>query len=376
MNDGILWVNHEYINPLFVSGYTGKKKKTLEQVEKEAYSVGGSIVRVRKDGDSWAIVYNDPINKRITGKTMMDIAWPEPIMGRDRVMGTLANCSGGITPWGNFLTCEENYDDYYGEVVYKNNERKIKESYYGWEKHIDNPPEHYGWVVEVNPLTGDCKKLIALGRMAHESSTVFETKDGKLVVYTGDDKMDECLYKFISDTPGSLDTGKLYVANFDDKRWESLDITDHKILQDNFKDQTELLIRCREAARLVGGTLLDRPEDIDINPLTGDVFVSLTNNYEKGNFFGSIIKIKEDSVDKTSLTFTHDTFLTGGKDTGFACPDNMAFDANGNLWFTSDISGRLINKIPYASFKNNGLYLVPASGEDDRQSYSGCFGSD
>ncbi|MBT8196330.1 MAG: DUF839 domain-containing protein, partial [Bacteroidia bacterium] len=366
-DDGILFVNHESPKPLFVSEYDGKSDKTKEQVEKEMYSVGASVIRVKKENGKWAIVNNDPINKRISAKTMIDIAWPEPIMGSTKMMGTLGNCSGGVTPWGNFLTCEENYDNYYGETTYEDGERKLHESHYGWEKYVDNPPEHYGWVVEVNPHTGDCKKLIGLGRMAHECSTVFEAADKRLVVYTGDDSMDECLYKFISDEPGSLDKGKLYVANLEDGKWESMQIEEQKILQDNFKSQTEVLIRTREAARLVGGTLLDRPEDIDIDPLTGDVYMTLTNNIPKGNMHGSIIKILEDNRDKTSLTFKHETFLAGGKENGFSCPDNMAFDANGNFWFTSDISGSVINKGPYIPFGNNGLYLVPVSGPDKGQ---------
>jgi secreted PhoX family phosphatase len=118
---------------------------------------------------------------------------------------------------------------------------------------------------------------------------------------------------------------------------------------------------------MVGGTLLDRPEDIDIDPLTGDVYVTLTNNLPKGNVHGSIMKILEDSKDKTSLTFNYDTFLDGGNETGFSCPDNMAFDANGNFWFTSDISGSLINRGPYVPFGNNGLFFVPVTGPDKGQ---------
>ena len=54
--------------------------------------------------------------------------------------------------------------------------------------------------------------------------------------------------------------------------------------------------------------------------------------------------------------------MAGGEQTGFSCPDNMAFDPAGNLWFTSDISGSAIGKTPYEAFKNNGLYVVPRFG--------------
>ena len=279
-------------------------------------------------------------------------------------MGTFANCSGGVTPWGSILTCEENYDSFYGETVHENGKSKrvYNSYYYGWDKHYDNPPEHYGWVVEVNPLTGQARKLIALGRCAHECATMHQTSDGRLVVYTGDDCNDECLYKFIGSKPGSLEEGTLYVANTETGTWISLDYASQPVLQKHFSNQTEVLIRLREAAKLVGGTPLNRPEDIEIDPLTGHVLISLTNNKPKGDYLGSILKIVEDNQDKTSLTFKSDVFLAGGEGNWFACPDNMAFDPKGNLWITSDISGSAVGKGPYEKFGNNGLFLVPAHG--------------
>lgn len=358
-NEGILWVNHEYTDPLFVSGYQKGQEKSKEQVEKEMYSVGGSLMRVRKEKGKWKVIANDPLNRRITAQTMIPFEWDEPIRGATAGMGTLANCSGGVTPWGTILTCEENYDSFYGERNYEDDSRIA--SHYGWEKYYDNPPEHYGWVVEVNPKTGAAKKLIALGRCAHECATVAELADGRLVVYTGDDANDECLYKFIGSQPGSLKEGTLYVANLEQGKWIPLDWNSQAKLQKQFENQTEVLIRLREAAKLMGGTPLARPEDIEIDPLSGAVFVALTNNKPKGNYYGEILKLEE--KDKGSTQLQSDTFLAGGKETGFACPDNLAFDRKGNLWFTSDISGSAIGKAPYESFKNNGLYLVPTAGE-------------
>lgn len=367
--DGMLWVNHEYLDSLFVSGFTGKdlSKKTKEQVDKEMYAVGGSLVRIKKnDQGQWKPVINDPMNRRLTAQTAIPFDWEEPILGANTAIGTFANCSGGVTPWGTILTCEENYDMFYGETDYTGDQpKRIFSSYdYGWSKHYDYPPEHYGWVVEVNPQTGAAKKLVALGRCAHECATVHQTKDGRLVVYSGDDSNDECLYKFISNEPENLRDGKLYVANTEKGEWISLVYDEQPILQEKFKNQTEVLIRLREAAKLVGGTPLNRPEDIEIDPLTGDVLIALTNNKPKGDYLGQILKIEEADVDnKTSLSFKASTFLAGGEETGFACPDNMAFDTKGNLWFTSDISGSAINKAPYEAFGNNGLFLVPSWGE-------------
>ncbi len=369
-DDGLLWVNHEYMSPMFVSGFIhdGSTKKTKEQVEKEQYSVGGSVVRIKKDSaGKWRVVLNDPHNRRYHGQTKIPFAWDEPIAGANHAIGTFANCSGGVTPWGTILTAEENYQYYYGETDYNDPEWKTRRPEtlaYGWEKFFDYPPEHYGWIVEVDLKTGHARKLVALGRCAHECATIFEAPDGRLVVYTGDDDNDQCLYKFISSKPGSLTEGTLYVANIETGKWISLDIEEQPILKENFKSQTEVLIRLREAADLVGGSKLARPEDIDIDPISKDVFVSLTNNVPKENYYGEILKIVEKSPDKTSLEFEAITFLAGGEETGFACPDNMAFDQQGNLWFTSDISGSKMNKDPYSLYKNNGLFVVPVFGRD------------
>ncbi len=189
-----------------------------------------------------------------------------------------------------------------------------------------------------------------------------ELADGRIVVYTGDDANNECLYKFIASKPSSLSEGTLYVANIEAGRWESLDYASQPILQKHFKSQTEVLIRLRESSKLVGGTPLDRPEDIDIDPHTGAILVSLTNNKAKDNYHGSILKLEEAEGQYDGLSFTPSTFLAGGEETGFSCPDNLAFDPAGNLWFTSDMSGSAMNKAPYIAFKNNGLFVVPRRG--------------
>ena len=368
VNEGLLWVNHEYINPLFVSNYEGKGKRSEEQIRKELYEVGGSLFRVRKDDNgAWKLVQDDASNMRLHGGTEIPFHWDHPIMNSSSAIGTLANCSGGFTPWGTILTCEENYDMFYGERNEKNGKIELSRYDVGWHEYYDYPPEHYGWVVELDPRTQKAQKLVALGRCAHECATVAPLKDGRVVVYTADDKNDECLYKFISSKPGSLKEGTLYVANMKKGRWESLDYESQKELKKNFKDQTDVLIRLRKAARCVNGSLLDRPEDIEIDPISGHVLVTLTNNVPKGNYFGSILKIIEKDNNPESLSFEHSTFLAGGEETGFACPDNMAFDKAGNLWFASDISGSKMNKKPYETFKNNGLFVVPGKGEQAGQ---------
>jgi secreted PhoX family phosphatase len=371
--DGLLWVNHEYVNPLFVSDFNPNKHavpskhRTIEQIDKEMYNVGGSIVRIREENGIWKIVKNDPYNRRITAQTPMKLNWDTPIKGKTTVIGTHSNCSGGITPWKTFLTCEENYDNFFGETEYdQNNIASHRPSTEGWENFYKYPPEHYGWVVEVNPTDGTAQKHIALGRFAHECCTVYELADRRVVAYSGDDKNNEHLYKFISSKPSSLKEGTLYVADTIQGKWMALDWENQPILQSKFKDQTEVLIRAREASKLLGATSLNRPEDIEIDPITGNIFVSLTNNKSKNDFHGSILKIEETNGAFDALTFKASTYIAGGEKNGFSCPDNLAFDLSGNLWITSDISGSDMNREgnPYLPFKNNSLFVIPRYGED------------
>jgi secreted PhoX family phosphatase len=355
-NRGILWVNHEYVSPLF----TGGLKRDKNGIDQEMKEVGGSLVEIKKINNEWLPDLNSPYNRRLDANTQIPFAWPQEIQGSKYALGTMGNCAGGYTPWGTILTCEENYDMFWGEKLRNGT---TKNSWLGWEKYYPRPPQHYGWVVEVEPLTGKSKKLISLGRCAHECAAVTKSQSGHIVAYTGDDCNDEHLYKFISDSKDSLEKGKLYVANLEKGEWISLSIEDQPILKSKFKDQTEILIYVREAAKLVGATPLARPEDIEFDPLTGNVLVALTNNKPRGNYYGSILKIMENQNDHGSLKFKHEVFLPGGKEHGFASPDNMVFDPKGNLWFTTDMAGKEINQGEYAGFGNNSLFVFLRTGK-------------
>jgi secreted PhoX family phosphatase len=372
-SDGLLWVNHESVDPQFASGFTYRayadpaRHRTKDQVDIEMYNVGGSMVRVRQINGKWEVVMNDKHNRRITAKTPIKLNWDTPIEGKTTVIGTHSNCSGGLTPWKTILTCEENYDDFYGETEYDAEGRAYhRPSDYGWEKYYNYPPEHYGWVVEVDPRDGSAQKHVALGRFAHECCTLYELEDKRVVAYTGDDGNDEHLYKFVSSKPGSLKEGTLYVADVENGKWLAMDWESQPVLRAAFKDQTEVLVRARKAAKLLGATELNRPEDIEIDPVTGHVLVSLTNNKPKGDYHGSLLKIIETDGAFDALTFKAETYLAGGEENGFSCPDNLAFDMAGNLWMTTDISGSAMNMEdgPYVPFMNNGLFVVPRYGED------------
>lgn len=364
--DGVLWVNHEFTNPLFVSGWNKGLPRTQAQITAEQDSVGGSLVRVRKaKTGAWEVVKNDPLNRRITARTSIPLVAPREIQGSKTAIGTLGNCAGGVTPWKTVLTCEENYQLFYGESEYsgaKGKDRKVTPSRLGWEKFSPNPPEHYGWVVEVNPLTGEAKKLTAMGRYHREGATCVTAADGRCVAYSGDDDEDRCIYKFVADRPGTLEAGTLFVANAEKGAWIPLVFEKHEVLKKNFKDQLDVLIRCREAAALVGGSRFDRPEDIEVDPVTGAVYVALTNNKPAGRPYGSILKIEEKGNDRLSTEFKASVFITGGLENGVACPDNLAFDPAGNLWITTDMSGHAIANGDFKGFGNNSLFIVPMSG--------------
>jgi secreted PhoX family phosphatase len=188
----------------------------------------------------------------------------------------------------------------------------------------------------------------------------------------GDDKVNECVYKFVSNNSfdsiniknnrDTLDDGHLYVADFKNNKWQLLDHEKRNELRDSFTSQSDVLINCDKASRMVGGTECNRPEDIEINPVDHSVFIAFTNNSTKDDYYGSIIRIIEKDNDPGSLDFEWEVFAAGGVAAGFSCPDNLTFDSSGNLWVLCDISTSGLNRGRYIPFKNNSLFMIPTSG--------------
>lgn len=366
LNEGTLWVNHETSHPFLVHGEDGYKKNSKDRIDIERKTVGGSLLRIKKKSGQWALDKSHSINSRYDATTPIPFAWSRAIRGKRSAIGTLANCSGGITPWGTFLTCEENYDIAYGEVDYSSgrrvvNYRKKREGVVPWHTFYPLPPEHYGWVVEINPRNKRAKKLVGLGRFAHEGALVVKTPDSRTVVYMGDDAYDQFIYKYISKNRDTLRGGTLYVADTKNGRWLSLNYRKQPILLKHFNSQTDVMIQTRRAAKLLGATPQDRPEGMARNPKTGDIVVALTKG--RDNPYGSLLKIKEKNNDPRSLEFTSSTLLTGDAQLGSTCPDNVIFDHKGNLWFTTDVDTRVLGKGPYKDVPCNGLFYVSMSGE-------------
>ena len=234
---------------------------------------------------------------------------------------------------------------------------------FSWHEFFNPPSEHYGWVVEINPKNHEIRKLVALGRFRHEGASVVKANNNIPVVYMGEDKVGGHIYKFISDKENSFKTGKLFVADIKAGKWLHLSKKNNPKLN-YFSSNLEVLTYASVASDLINATKCDRPEDIAINPINKDVFVSLTNNIRAGNLYGSILKIVEKNSNPLAMEFTASTYINGGTSSGIACPDNLLFDTSENLWMTSDMSiDSTHGKAIYNKFNNNGLFFIPTNGK-------------
>ena len=367
--EALMTINHEYPNALFIGGNV-ENPLAPAQVAAEMGAVGVSVVRVRNEGNGWQVVM-DPRNRRITALTECELTGPvrgkEVVGGATRVSGSVGNCSGGQTPWGTLLTCEENVDGYsetWGEVAGYN-------------------AMHQGWITEIDPFDAAAtpKKRTAMGRFRHENAAVTVAQDGRVVVYMGDDMRDACVYKFVSagrynpdDRAANMDileTGNLYVADFSSGSWLLLDFErnedlkaaiDEETGESVVRSQAQVLADARTAALAIGATPVDRPEDIEIHPLTGEIYVALTNNSDHGNYFGQIVKLREAQDNWAAESFRWEVFATGGAQSGFSSPDNLVFDPYGNLWMVTD-SGTGEDTI-YSFLGNNSMFFFATEGPD------------
>ncbi|MER9442672.1 PhoX family phosphatase [Mesorhizobium sp. M0340] len=429
---GLLVVNHEYTNPhlmfpglvTIVDGKAKQAPLSKEQVDVEMAAHGGTIVEIRKEAGKWQVVRDGKLNRRITSNTEMALSGP--VAGHDRVktsadpsgtkvIGTLNNCAGGVTPWGTYVMAEENIHGYFsGELPQSHNEAAnykrlgIPEGAYEWAAHHDrfdigkepNEPNRFGWIVEVDVQdpTSVPRKRTAMGRFKHEGAESIVAKDGRVVFYLGDDERFDYVYKFV--TTGKfnpddraanmnlLDDGTLHVAKFAEDgsiEWLPIVFGQGPLTAENgFASQADVLIETRRAADLLGATKMDRPEDIQPNAANGKVYVMLTNNSKRKadqvdaanpraeNAFGHIIEIVEDGGDfaatkgkweillkcgdpavaEIGATFSTATTANGW----FGMPDNCAVDSAGRLWVATDGQG------PKVTGRTDGLWAVDTEG--------------
>ncbi len=467
---GILCVNNEYTgDELMFPGHPGfegaVRGASSEYVRRHPGLValaqaaqGVSIIEVARENGRWRMLKDSRFNRRITADTPIDVGGPargcallrtadDPAGAR--VLGTMGNCAGGRTPWGTYLTAEENIQDYFANHAALAQRRGVdphlveghrrfrmwdRHSLYGWEAvdprydllRTPGEPFRFGWIVEIDPYDAASTpiKRTALGRFAHEAASPAVSHDGRVAVYMGDDDRFEYVYKFVSSgrfdpkdraaNRNLLDDGTLYVARFDASgrgQWLPLVFDPKGPLNAaaGFRDQGELLVKARAAADLLGATPMDRPEDVDVNPTTGRIYVACTNNGQRAegtqrahyagreleigtnpanprgaNRYGHIIEIREAGDEHTALEFSWEVFLLAGDPAGNALvtelqqmrpdsayyagyphaadlspigsPDNVGFDRAGNLWIVTD------GEQPRGA--NNGCWACPTAGPE------------
>jgi secreted PhoX family phosphatase len=393
---GLLVVNHEYTDEGYLHTGTAtppsKTAYTREMVAKSQNAHGVSVVEIRHQGRQGWTVVRSGLNRRITANTPMEFSGPaagnrllrtsaDPD-GR-RPLGTINNCSHGVTPWNTYLTCEENFNGYFrvDPGAYTAEDAALQNRYgvggdrQNWATHDRrfvvtqqeaNEPNRFGWVVEIDPFdpTSTPVKRTALGRIKHEGAYVHTNRDGRVVVYTGDDQVNEYMYKFVSaGGEDPLDEGTLYVATFNDDgggEWLPLVHGQGPLTAANgFADQGEVLVKTRLAADAMGATRMDRPEWTSVDPATGMVYLTLTNNTSKEkaennanprkpNPWGHIIRWEEADGDHAATTFTWDLFLLAGQgrasgdgstiaaEDAFGSPDGLWIDADSRVWIQTD----------------------------------------
>src|SRR5688500_339077 len=367
-----------------------------EKVNKGPAPHGVPVVAVAPVDGAWRAV-DSPANRRITGATPMTFSGPVPgdhpaLAAKNPPLGTLNNCGNGHTPWGTYLTCEENWDGYFGtqsKIDLTATEERYglsadgRSSWHTADRRFDlaanrKEPNRFGWVVEIDPAdpASTPVKRTALGRMKHENAAVVEGRGGRIAVYTGDDSNGEYLYKFVGSEPwrpvrgrgqSPLDHGTLHVARFDDEdrgTWVPLVHGEGPLTTARgWDDQADVLLRTRQAADAVGATKLDRPEWVAVNPTTSEVFVTLTGgssgpspvNPRNPNPYGSIVRLREPDGDHEAPTFRWDIFLLAGDpqydasagldgDDIFGSPDGLTVDPDGRLWIATDVGNAALLK--------------------------------
>ena len=351
---GLLCVNHEYVVAPYGLHPAGSTKvdgkRPADEVDKEIRAHGVSVVEVRRKPGSndMEMVRGSKYNRRVTSATPMDFGGPAKgnaklvnklSPGGTEAFGMNNNCANGYTPWGTYLTCEENYLNVIGRAAGDDAKRSASEivalkryglpagrkNPYGWDtpdgeqyqrwnskvsgasaaEDHRNSFNTFGWVVEIDPFRPESKpvKRSALGRFNHEGAWPAPARAGEpIVIYSGDDARNEYVFKFVSDAKWDpkdlnggtavgakyLDKGKLYAAKLnDDGTGQWLELTHGKNGIDDkntlypFADQGDVVMHCRLAADFMGATKMDRPEWGGVNPLNNEVYMTMTNNSQR-----------------------------------------------------------------------------------------------
>ena len=410
---GLLCINHEYGDNTTVLGKGFPED--LEDVRISQAIHGAAVIELKRHRGAWQRVRSN-YNRRVTANTA--VVFDGPVAGHPLLdnpagnvpAGTVNNCANGSTPWGTYLTCEENFNGYFGATgPFTPSARQARYGLsaggfgYGW--HVFDPrwdltnPEYvneanrFGWIVEIDPMnpTAPPVKHTALGRFKHEGIAVTTGRGGRIVGYMGDDERFDYIYKFVSAAnwrsmrargKSPLSEGRLYVARFDDDGtgvWLELTIG-NPVLAAEFADQAEVLTYARRAADLLGATPMDRPEWTSVAP-NGDVYCTLTNNTARSvpdaanplapNPDGHIIRWR-DRDQHVGTTFEWDIFLLAQDthvtaDAAFGSPDGLWVDPDGRVFIQTD-GGQ--------PFGNNQMLVADPKTKEVRRIFAGVDGDE
>lgn len=388
---GMLALNHEFITNFALLGKD--VPENIQEVRASQHAHGVTVAAIEKIDGVWQQV-ESPNARRIHANSL--VRFSGPVAGSEYIqtpngnvpLGTLNNCAHGETPWGTYLTCEENFNGYFGSVdetgaplldtPWEPTEEQQRYGFsefgfaYFWHKYdrrfnlgdadFKNEENRFGWVVEIDPHDGTQipVKRTALGRFKHEGATFASGDGNRAVVYMGDDERFDYIYKYVSSDDwevmrangiSPLDEGTLYVARFNDNgtgEWLPLTM-DVPALAARFDNQAELLTFTRIAADIAGATPMDRPEWSSIGP-DGQVYFTLSNNTRRDpgqedaanplapNPDGHIIRF--DDGNRTGTSFSWDIFLfaadTRDTDHVFTDPDGLFIDADGRVFIETD----------------------------------------
>ena len=300
-----------------------------EKVQKSKNAHGLGVYEVRFEDGRWRTVADSRYGRRITADTPFRIKGPaagHPLMrtaedpSGTRVRGTFQNCANGYTPWGTYLSCEENFTAYFvndsgqhpapaGPLRHPDHEgqlglplARVRRALRRGEASQRAQPLRLGGGVRSLRSGSEPVKHTAMGRMAHEGAALSMANDGRVVYYMGDDDYRsrfEHIYKFVSQRPyvkgggcaenqDILDEGTLYAAQLRRRRQRRVDRAGAgqeraRPPSKGFASQAEVVIDARTAGDVVGATYMDRPEWIAVHPRSQEVYVTLSNNTSRGN---------------------------------------------------------------------------------------------
>jgi len=419
----ILVVNSEYTNRRVNLPHAENGVPTgLDDVRILQHLQGVNILEIAEGENGWEIVVDSPYNRRIHHNTEMTFSGPAA--GHDLLktaadptgmtsLGTMNNCGSGRTPWGTYLTCEENFNGYFGSTETAQDQKLLDVSvgfqrygigvdgwgydYHKWDERWDtskhpNEPHRAGYIVEIDPANPDATpvKHTALGRFKHENAAYALADDGRFVVYMGDDERGEYMYKWVSaepyveggDTSRLMVDGTLHVAVFnDDLSGEWVPLTPGT----TGMSAAEIAVFTRMAGSAVNATTMDRPEWVAVNPTAPEAYCCLTNNSRRGlinedgsirtnaggepmipngpnprelNNYGQIVRWRPEGGDHGATTFAWDLYVMAGNPT--VHDDAYAGSSNIN-------EGNMFNSPDGMVIDTTGLIWIQTDGNDGNE---------